>query len=477
MMRSARVAIVSAAFVVVLLPILALMVAWGYERWLMYRFEGALGALADEAIATGALHDIGLRGEVELFHLTADGSVRAHSSSHAEAARPSSFASATQRFRDLFGDFAPRDPWEHLETSAGALASRSEVHAALEGRRAFRTRESSTGDAVLFSFAAPHPDGGVVYVQTATVRGLRRLVYLRAELLKLSLYQLLAAGIFAALLGRWLVTPLERLSDGAARYPSSPLVTPELMRRQDEVGQLARAFDALTTNLEERRRATVDLAADMAHELKNPLATIAAAAELCGTSRDLTPQKRSLLEEQITSAVARLEHTCDELLAQVRLEATLPSMPREQLRYDDLLWSIISDYQADPRFKHVRFDVDVAPEVGEVSLVRSAWRRLVGNLLDNALVQPAQRPEVHVRAVREGSRIVTFVRDFGPGISPGNRDKIFRRFFTRRPEGVEAGTGLGLSIVEAVAKAHGGGVRLVDTQEGPGATFEVTFVS
>src|SRR5690606_30230766 len=122
--------------------------------------------------------------------------------------------------------------------------------------------------------AAPHPDGGAIYVETVSQRGIRRLLGLRSELLKLVLYQLLAGAVFATLLGRWLVRPLERLAEGAARYPVAALADDSLLKRPDEVGQLARSFDTLARSLEERRSATVELAADMAHELKNPLATI-----------------------------------------------------------------------------------------------------------------------------------------------------------------------------------------------------------
>ena len=96
------------------------------------------------------------------------------------------------------------------------------------------------------------------------------------------------------------------------------------------------------------------------------------------------------------------------------------------------------------------------------------------NLLDNAVIQPMTSPEVAivVRRVPGGSE--TAVSDRGPGISAGNRDKIWQRFFTQRPPGVEPGTGLGLSIVQAVAKAHGAQVAL-ESEVGAGATFRVTL--
>jgi signal transduction histidine kinase len=95
------------------------------------------------------------------------------------------------------------------------------------------------------------------------------------------------------------------------------------------------------------------------------------------------------------------------------------------------------------------------------------------NLLDNALVQPTTRRELILRAFATSDEVITEVQDFGPGIPAADKDKIFRRFFTRRPAGTPAGTGLGLSIVQSIARAHGGQVTVFSEPE-KGATFRVT---
>lgn len=473
-MRSARWAIVSAALTLVVIPLFALGIAWGYEQWLMFRSERALSELADEAMRSEDFTALAQRGGVQLYRLDSSGVVLTHPDTRELAVHPSTLAEL-QRFTDLFGAPAPPDPWERFGREAGAIATRREVVRALAGSRSFNAREATTGDAVLFTYAAPHPAGGAIYVETVSQRGIRRLLGLKSELLKLVLYQLLAGALFATLLGRWLVRPLERLTEGAARYPRGAIADEALLGRRDEVGQLARSFAALASSLEERRSATVDLAADMAHELKNPLATIAASAELFGSARELSKEKRELVETQVSAAVFRLRHTTDELLSMVRFEATLPSLAREELPYAELLEQVILEYRSDPRFIHFTFELSVGEDVGKVRLSASAWKRLLRNLIDNALVQPADTRRIQVRAVREGPQVFTTVRDFGPGVSRGNREKIFRRFFTNRPEGTPAGTGLGLSIVQAVALAHGGSVVLVETPDGPGATFRLTL--
>jgi two-component system sensor histidine kinase ChvG len=111
-----------------------------------------------------------------------------------------------------------------------------------------------------------------------------------------------------------------------------------------------------------------------------------------------------------------------------------------------------------------------------VTIIPPRWAELLRNLVDNALVQPSERRLVLIDITRAGGAVVTRVRDFGPGVSAGNRENIFRRFYSQRPAGVAPGTGLGLSIVQSIAAAHGGGVTLEPaTATERGACFRVTL--
>ena len=146
--------------------------------------------------------------------------------------------------------------------------------------------------------------------------------------------------------------------------------------------------------------------------------------------------------------------------------------PRTPVDYADYLNRVVDEYR--PRYPSLRFDIQIGRGAEQVRIAPDRWAELLRNLLDNAVIQPMTRPEVVITAQRVAHGIETTVRDHGPGISPGNRDKIWQRFFTQRPPGVEPGTGLGLSIVQAIAKAHGGSVT-IDAELGAGAAFRVTL--
>ncbi|MBL8954095.1 MAG: HAMP domain-containing histidine kinase [Myxococcaceae bacterium] len=464
-MRSARVAIAAAALVLVLMPFALLLVAWLYEGAIITSYEHALQRTAHEAAhkPVGEWRALGEREGVWLR--------RVHASGVDDAGAPPNAVSSSEigGFVESVAQWVGAGtPLESLRDIDAPLAGRAELESARRGTPMWASRASESGQTMVVSYAEALPDGSVLLATRATHRGVRQLLLARRQLMKLVLYQTFFAFIAALLLGRWLVKPLERLTGRALVYPVHAIADPSLLARRDEVGQLARAFDALTRSLEDRRRQTVDLAADIAHEFKNPLATIATAAELAATTKN--PEA---LSGVVTTAVERLRRTTDALLNLVRLESALVDAPRDALDYAAWVDALLDTYRSDPQHEGWRFELEASPGIGTVHVAAEAWASMLRNLVDNARVQPSASKRVRVRVRREGGQLVTEVTDFGPGVSEGNRAKVFERFFTARPEGVERGTGLGLAIVRTVAEAHGGSVELLPALSGEGATFRV----
>jgi signal transduction histidine kinase len=178
----------------------------------------------------------------------------------------------------------------------------------------------------------------------------------------------------------------------------------------------------------------------------------------------------------IRESVDRLRRSIDHLMALLRLEHAIAAEPREPVAMVAFLEALADEYRRDPRAAGWTFAVDATPDAAVVAPVinRRRWQEMLRNLIDNALVQPATERRIVLGARLDRRCLVTSVRDAGPGISPENQTKIFRRFFTQRPAGAPPGTGLGLSIVEGVARAHGAKVE-VASQLGQGATFCVTL--
>jgi signal transduction histidine kinase len=363
---------------------------------------------------------------------------------------------------------------DHADAQLPPWPARDEVQAALAGTRAFGRHLTPDGSAMLLTLAEPRADGGALYVMAGSYRGIRRLVLVRKQLLELVVYEIVLALPLVVLFAVGLVRPLERLSAAARRYPAEPLADPKLYARKDEIGALARTLTDMAEDLDGRRRAAAELGADIAHEFKNPLATIAASAELLVTSRALTPERVDLVALSIGESVERLRRSVDDLMALLRLDHAIAAEAREPTAMGPFLEALADEYRRDPRAAGWTFAVEATPPAAAAEPVvnRRRWQEMLRNLIDNALVQPAAEKKIVLGARVDDGTLVTFVRDAGSGISVENQSKIFRRFFTQRPAGVAPGTGLGLSIVESVAHAHGGRVE-VESQPGQGATFRV----
>lgn len=337
------------------------------------------------------------------------------------------------------------------------------------------TLEIDGGRALVVRVPRPFGENRVLVVDTILRRGIRQLVLVRSELARLIFFQALVAIAAGLILGRALVRPIETLTERARLFPVKPIADRQLLDRPDELGTLARSFNELVTSLDAKWKDSVSLAGELTHEFKNPLATIAAASERLAEAKELTPEKRAEWTRLIGQAVTRLQQSTEALLDEVKTAAKARQAQREELAYRAWLDALLESYRSNPRHQGWAFELDVAPDVGAVRIDPEGWGAAVRNLIDNALVQPSTKQLVRLEVRRAGDRVQTDVIDHGPGVSEGNRDKIFTRFFTQRPEGQPRGTGLGLSIVQAIAEAHGGGVELLPTESTRGASFRLTL--
>jgi signal transduction histidine kinase len=293
----------------------------------------------------------------------------------------------------------------------------------------------------------------------------------RRELAAMLVFGAVAASALILWLRHLVTGPVHSLArdvDAQARAATTGTALDE--SRPRELAEVARAFNRLREALARADAQNEAFLADLAHEMKNPVAAIAAAAEAlesppASTTAAATSARTTALLKSISSSASRLDRLVRQFLDLARAEAGLATEERERVNLGELVKGVTSTID------EARVAVDASSDGGglDVSCAVTRVESAVRNLIDNALAFARERVLVLVR--REGSEIVLDVVDDGAGIRAEDLPHVFERFFSARGDG--KGTGLGLAIVRAVTEAHGGRVE-VKSGEG-GTTFSLRF--
>ncbi|BEU99639.1 sensor histidine kinase [Novosphingobium olei] len=281
---------------------------------------------------------------------------------------------------------------------------------------------------------------------------------------------LLASIQLSLFLARTIVQPLRQLVRAAVRVRlgrDREVVVPRLPDRGDEIGLLARAISDMTNALRQKIDAVESFAADVAHELKNPLASLSSAVESMGKVED-ADLRRQLLAIA-THDVQRIDRLITEIADASRIDAELSRATFVELDLAELAAQVVAARGARPD-QHgdcpIRFHSDTIMAIVHGDALR--LERVLDNLLDNAASFSPPGAAVEVDVTADGERVRLTVSDHGPGVPLSERDKVFERFHSVRPAGEAFGahSGLGLAIARTIAEAHDGTLGIADRADG-----------
>ena len=360
-----------------------------------------------------------------------------------------------------------------------------EVAAALQGRHQAQKRRGHNGEQVVsVSIPIQHVRAvlGVVTLEASDVDAI--IAQERRALIPFILIAISVTVASSLLLNSLVAQPVLRMARAADRVRQGrarAISLPDLTRRDDEVGDLTRSLEAMTHSLSERMDAIESFAADVAHEIRNPLTSLRSAVETLDLISD--PAARERLLNVLKNDVQRLDRLVTDISNASRLDAELS---RDQPRIIDLgrlIADIVSLYQATakPGDVQVLFTPHQGMEAITVLGREGPLGQIVRNLVDNARSFSPPGDAVSVGLLRVKGEAIVTVSDNGPGIPTENLETVFERFYTSRPKGAAFGgnSGLGLSIARQIAVAHGGSLR-AENRTGPegkvlGAMFILTL--
>ncbi len=320
-------------------------------------------------------------------------------------------------------------------------------------------------------------------LMTLNARDITRTV--RAERFRIAVVVamvLMASVLLSLFLARTIVRPLRRLARAAVRVRlgrAREVVVPRLPSRRDEIGTLARALSDMTQALRERIDAGEHFAADVTHELKNPIASVRSAIE--GLGRVKTDEQRAQLLSIADEDVRRLDRLVNDISEASRVDAQLSRTLFEPIDVGIMIESMLASRAArlDPDTPHPRVAF-ARPRKGTTVVMGDGHRleRALDNVIDNAVSFSPATGLVCISATRLGDEVHIKVDDDGPGIEPEQRDAIFRRFHSERPTGEAFGrhSGLGLAIARTIVEGHSGTISARDRDDGkPGASMLITL--
>jgi len=367
-----------------------------------------------------------------------------------------------QRITALFGS----DGADEDDAAAARAAARTLAETALAGRPAARIvgRDSA---ATVFVVATPVRKGnaaiGAVALSSASgeIDALSRLA--REQMLQVFVVALLVSLGLSLILASTIANPIADLAEAAeiGRNKNRRKVTaarvriPDLSARPDEIGRLSEALRGMVGALYDRIDSNERFASDVAHEIKNPLASLRSAV---GTLRVAdSPDRRGQLYDVIEHDVRRLDRLVSDISNASRLDSELVREEEEGFDLVGLVRSIAEHTAEQAQEKGVEFIIEMPQAPIRITGLEARLAQVFVNLLTNAVSFCEEGDAVRVWARQREGRVIVVVEDTGPGIPAGAEKKIFDRFYTQRPDGQFGDhSGLGLAISKQIVEAHGG---------------------
>jgi two-component system sensor histidine kinase ChvG len=355
----------------------------------------------------------------------------------------------------------------------------AEVNAALSGETATAERVDERNRMVL-SVAAPIQRFKAIYgVLMVSTEGGDIDDIIREE--RLTLIEVFAVALIVMLLSSlylagFIAEPVRRLAAAADTVRSGRAgrdTLPLFRERHDEIGDLAESLSAMTRALYDRIDAIESFAADVAHELKNPLTSLKSAIEMF--SRTTDDAARAKLMEVVRNDVRRIDRLISDISDASRLDAELSRETPNRVDLAHLLETIVEVYKFMELPRGVTLSLSSTLPDGATTIGRDErLGQIFRNLIDNAVSFSPDNATVSIAARAENGRALISVADEGPGIPPDNLESIFNRFYTERPSehGFGKNSGLGLSIARQIAEGANGRIWAENRETG-GARFTV----
>ena len=285
--------------------------------------------------------------------------------------------------------------------------------------------------------------------------------------------------IFSLFLNKYILKPIGFLvlfTESIKKKSDQSINIDKLFFRQDEIGKLTNSIDEMTKELQKRANRAETFSTDLAHEIRNPLASLKGASEIL----DKTTEKndRNKLLKIINHDAERIERLITDYSQMLKDEA---SLSREKMKKVDLIQvinNVTEDFRQDliNQNKKIKILVNLESMNRKDCLIFGIENRIeqvIANLLDNAISFSADNQKIEIHVIDSKKNYIMSIKDEGPGFLENSPQKIFKRFYSNRPKAFGEHSGLGLNIVKNIIELHKGSILAFNRADSKGAQIEV----
>jgi two-component system sensor histidine kinase ChvG len=354
---------------------------------------------------------------------------------------------------------------------------------ALAGEEARAIRQDRASGKLVLTVAVPVQRYkqvlGAVLLSVGSVDVEQAIRAVRLDILRVFLIALVVTILLSFYLAGTIARPVRRLAAAAERVrrgSGRQIAIPDFSARGDEIGDLSGALREMTSALWQRMDAIERFAADVAHEIKNPLTSLRSAVETAARIQD--PAKREKLLAIVMEDVKRLDRLISDISDASRLDAELSRIEPEPVDIGHLLGTLADVYDATQTEDGPRVRLFLPEEPLIVAGVEGRLVQVFRNLIANAVSFSPPGGTIRLSARQDEDAVVIAIEDEGPGIPEGKLEAIFNRFYTERPSGEKFGThsGLGLSISKQIVDAHHGVIRAENRRDSEKRIIGARFI-
>jgi two-component system sensor histidine kinase ChvG len=291
----------------------------------------------------------------------------------------------------------------------------------------------------------------------------------------------LAILIFSVFLNKYILKPISFLvkyTESIKAKSDRPLNIDNFFIRRDEVGKLTQSIHEMTLDLQKRTNRAETFSTDLAHEIRNPLASLKGASELLDKT---TEQKdREKLLSIIDHDVERIERLITDYTQMLKDEASLSREKMVKIDIYAIIKNVVDDFMQDIVSLNKKIEIEITNKKNNkkkfyILGIENRIEQVIANLLDNSISFSQVNNKISIELDEIKNKFLITFKDQGPGFKEKNIENIFKRFYSNRPKNFGEHSGLGLNIVKNITELHKGKIQALNRQDVKGAQIELTF--